>query len=222
MLRVRSLTSVVGCGDDGPCAGTVPRTKYHSNVTTRNGERDRTLWLALGAGALIIAVCLVGLEASTSKPFSASSALMISAYVLAVLWIASWLAAMVEAPLPRSLRLGLRRVSPRRRKDPVEVPAAVTTGPDPSAVADGLAKAIREVEDLVNSNAEPTDAFAWASYLLLTKDRAVALFEQVCELGYSPRADRDKIEHPISWVLLLSLLRKLEQYARERTRASTA
>jgi len=173
-----------------------------------------TLWLALTGGFLVVAAALVGLDAGTIKHFSASGTLMEVAYVLGGLAVVAFGCAMFEVPLPgRRTRLRLPR---RRDHRTPEIPAEPL--PNAEQVSNGFVWLIDQVERLP-AEASQSEGTARGIYNSRLVNPSLQLFDSACELGYSPRADRAKIEKPLTLVdntMLLSLLNKLERFTREQ------
>ena len=177
------------------------------------------LWLALTASFVVVAAALVGLDvalvdAGTIKRFSALGTLMAVAYLLGGLAVVSFGCAMFEVPLPgRTTRLRL----PRRHKHQTpEIPAEPL--PDAEQVTNGFVWLIDQVERLP-AEARQNEGTARGIYDSRLLNASLQLFDSAYKLGYSPRADRAKIEKPMTLVdnmMLLSLLCALERFTREQ------
>lgn len=178
-----------------------------------------TLWLGLTGGLVVVAAALVGLDvglvdAGTIKRFSAFGTLMAVAYVVGALAVVSFGCAMFEVPLPgRMTRLRLAR---RHKHQTPEIPAEPP--PDAQQVTKGFVWLIDQVERLP-AEAWQSESAARGIYYSRLLNPSLQLFDSACKLGYSPRADRAKIEKPMTLVdnmMLLSLLRELERFTREQ------
>jgi hypothetical protein len=170
------------------------------------GNRHLTLWIALGA---CLATGGFGCLAAHSRPRITE--------VLFGLSILCFVCGMFEVPLPsRQTRL---RLPKRTRPETESVPeTAAKPLADALHVADGLAWMIDQVTQLPEA-AFHSEETARSTYKSRLRDAALQLFDSACALGYSPRAERAKIEEPMGLVdnaLLLSLFRKVERFVRDQ------